>query len=233
MHLTGGILRHFRAFSTPEQNPALEVSSTSAHPQVTQTVGLLVTQDEIKMINSDFQTESNITQPKKSNRKLWFLGCGGALILLCVILGAIGYYFLNTPSNDPLVGELSFPATVKKGDNFDFVLTLTNSTQNSLFLKHIVFFHLLDAPFLLDGVKVISVEPEMTSDLLNSKGDLEYAYFREIKPGETQTVIFHLQAEKPTTYAINVGIYAKHPSRPDPAYIQALHITGVEIEITP
>ena len=38
MHLTGGILRHFRAFSTPEQNPALGVLSTPAHPQVTQTV---------------------------------------------------------------------------------------------------------------------------------------------------------------------------------------------------
>jgi len=52
VHLTGGILRYFRAFSTPEQNPALEVLSTSAHPQVpirsaqgaprTQTVGRLV-----------------------------------------------------------------------------------------------------------------------------------------------------------------------------------------------
>jgi hypothetical protein len=38
VHLTGGILRHFRAFSTPEQNPALGVLSTPAHPQVTQTV---------------------------------------------------------------------------------------------------------------------------------------------------------------------------------------------------
>ena len=38
VHLTGGILRHFRAFSTPEQNPALEVLSTPAHPQVTHTV---------------------------------------------------------------------------------------------------------------------------------------------------------------------------------------------------
>jgi len=33
-------LRHFRALSTLEQNPALEVLSTPAHPQVTQTVGL-------------------------------------------------------------------------------------------------------------------------------------------------------------------------------------------------
>ena len=39
VHLTGGILRHFRAFSTPEQNPALKVISRPAHPQVTQTVG--------------------------------------------------------------------------------------------------------------------------------------------------------------------------------------------------
>ena len=39
VHLTGGILRHFRAFSTPKQNPALKVLSTPAHPQVTQTVG--------------------------------------------------------------------------------------------------------------------------------------------------------------------------------------------------
>ena len=42
VHLTGGILRHFRAFPTPEQNPALGVLSRPAHPQVTQTVrGLL------------------------------------------------------------------------------------------------------------------------------------------------------------------------------------------------
>jgi hypothetical protein len=32
--LTGGILRHFRALSTPKQNPALEVLSTPTHPQV-------------------------------------------------------------------------------------------------------------------------------------------------------------------------------------------------------
>jgi len=38
VHLTGGILRHFRGFSTPEQNPALEVLSRPAHPQVTHIV---------------------------------------------------------------------------------------------------------------------------------------------------------------------------------------------------
>ena len=40
VHFTGGILRHFLALSTPEQNPALKVLSTPAHPQVTLAVGL-------------------------------------------------------------------------------------------------------------------------------------------------------------------------------------------------
>ena len=39
VHLTGGILRHFRAFSTPEQNPAPKPSPSPARQQVTQAVG--------------------------------------------------------------------------------------------------------------------------------------------------------------------------------------------------
>ncbi|MDP1624198.1 MAG: class I SAM-dependent methyltransferase [bacterium] len=42
MHWTLGILRHFRVFSTPEQNPAFGVLSTPAPAPVTQTVGWLV-----------------------------------------------------------------------------------------------------------------------------------------------------------------------------------------------
>jgi hypothetical protein len=43
MHSTLGILRHLRqAFSTPEQNPALEVLSTPAPAPVTQTVRRLL-----------------------------------------------------------------------------------------------------------------------------------------------------------------------------------------------
>jgi hypothetical protein len=41
VHWTLGILRHFQAFSTPEQNPALEVLSTPAPAPVTRAVGQL------------------------------------------------------------------------------------------------------------------------------------------------------------------------------------------------
>jgi hypothetical protein len=47
VHLTGGILRHFQALSTPKQNPALEVLSTPAHPQVTQTVRRLPVKQQV------------------------------------------------------------------------------------------------------------------------------------------------------------------------------------------
>ena len=48
VHLTGGILRYFQAFSTPKQNPTLEVLSTPDHPQVTRVVGLQTSQPNEK-----------------------------------------------------------------------------------------------------------------------------------------------------------------------------------------
>ena len=59
MHLTGGILRHFRAFTTPEQNPAPEVLSMSAHPQVTRAVGRL--QLELHVQNLNYEEGSLLT----------------------------------------------------------------------------------------------------------------------------------------------------------------------------
>jgi len=48
---TVGILRHFRALSTPEQNPAFGVLSTPAPPPLTQTVGpLLVGKYTVKIL---------------------------------------------------------------------------------------------------------------------------------------------------------------------------------------
>lgn len=188
------------------------------------------------MTDSSFQTEQDMVirkdQPK---RRLWLWGCGGSIILFCVLLGVVAFY-LFSPSNEtfPLNGEVSFPSTVRKGDNFDFVVILTNPTTNPIFIKHIVLHRLLNAPSLLDGATVTSVEPVMNSEILvTSRNDVQYSYFREIKPGETQTVIFHMQALNPGIYYENVGVYAKDPLLPEPAFIHAFHFTDAEIEITP
>jgi hypothetical protein len=60
--LTGGILRHFRAFSTPEQNPALEVLSTPAHSQVTQTVGQFLANKNSRNVFGQVRLARSINQ---------------------------------------------------------------------------------------------------------------------------------------------------------------------------
>jgi hypothetical protein len=133
----------------------------------------------------------------------------------------------------PLDGNVSFPSTVKKGKDFDFVITLTNSTAEAIFIKHIVLHDYLTAPSLLVGARVISVEPEMDSEPLGSRNDMQYSYFQEIKPGETLTVIYHMQAENIGVFYANVGVYARDPSQPDPAFIDAFHYATAQIEIKP
>jgi len=187
------------------------------------------------MNNLDLQTEQGMTvQESKPNRKLWIWGCGVGLILVCLLIsGVVGYiYFAANKSPVQLEGTISIPPEAKQGNEFDIVFTLTNSTAEPVFIKHIVFFRILDSPFILEGASVTSTEPEMEAEPLNAR-DVKYSYFREINPGETQTVIFHMRAENTGKYYENIGVYAKDPSRPDPAFISVFHLTGVEIEITP
>jgi hypothetical protein len=132
-----------------------------------------------------------------------------------------------------LNGELAFPSTVKKDDKFDFVVTLTNPTTNPIFINHIVL-HRSSGPSLLDGATVTGVEPEMNFEILvTSRNDMQYSYFREIKPGETQTVIFHMKALNPGIYYLNLGVYAKDPLLPPPAFFHAFHYIDAKIEIMP
>lgn len=148
-------------------------------------------------------------------------------------MGVIAY-FLFSPSDEsfPLDGNVSVPATVKLGDKFEIVINLTNSTAESIFIKHVELSNFLDAPTILNGAKLLSVEPEMDFEQTYAN-TFQYSYFREIKPGETQTVIFYMQAESTGTYYENVGVYAKHPLLGEPAFLVAFHINAIEIEITP
>ena len=154
----------------------------------------------------------------------------------CIAILGIIAFFLFYPSEEPsypLDGKVSFPSSVKNGDNFDFVVTLTNSTEEPIFIKHIVLHNFLTAPSIFDGSRLLSVEPNMDSESLGSRDDLQFAYFQEIKPGETITFNFHLQAENIGTYYEDVGVYAKDPSKPDPAFIAAFQYSTAQIEVTP
>lgn len=176
------------------------------------------------------------SQENKPKKKVWLWWLGGCGLLACIAVLSIIALFLFYPSEEssfPLDGSVSFPSTVKKGEDFDFVITLSNSTTETFFIKHIVLHYYFNSPSLLDGARIISVEPDMASEPFMSENDMQFSYFQEITPGETLTVVIHMQAENTGTYYNNVGVYAKDPSKPDPAYIQAFHTSTFEIEITP
>jgi len=188
------------------------------------------------MVTLDSQSEQGVVlQNGKPKRKLWLWGCGGCTILICIVLGAVAFIVFS-PSNEsyPLNRNVSFPSTVKQGDEFDFVVTLTNPTTKPIFIRHIVLHTFLGSPGLLDGARVISVEPAMNSErLYDYQNDVQFAYFQELQPDETLTFTFHMQAEKVGRYIENVGVYARHPFLDDPNFQVGFYVQGLEIEITP
>lgn len=186
------------------------------------------------MANSDLPTQQGMTiQDDKPNRRAWLWACGGCTFLICGVLGILAFlWFASANESYPLQGEVSFPSTVKKGDSFDFVITLSNSTTDPVFIKHFTLQNYVGLPSLLDAVTVMSVEPNMESEPI-VENELQYPYFQEIKSGETLTVIFHMRAENTGTYYIDVGVYARHPFLADPAFITAFWFGPADIKITP
>ena len=186
------------------------------------------------MANLDVPSgQSTVIQNEKPNRRLWIWACSGCVVLLCLVLGVGGFILFSVSDESyPLQGEVSFPPAVQKGDDFDLVLTLTNLKTEPLFIKHFALQNYVGLPSLLDAVTILSVEPHMESEPI-VENELQYSYFQEIKSGERLTVTFHMRAEKTGTYYIDVSVYARHPSLPDPAFINGFWFGPGEIEITP
>jgi hypothetical protein len=97
VHLTGGILRHFRALSTPKQNPAFEVLSTPAHPQVTQAVETVEKVPFQKMIFEKWD--------KSTEKQLVFCVPNNILAIFKTVVGDFCENFSNKRFFDSLVGR--------------------------------------------------------------------------------------------------------------------------------
>jgi hypothetical protein len=174
-------------------------------------------------------------QQTKPKRRLWLWGLGGCGLLACAGLGVLAFFLFILPADDsePLVGNVSFPATVRKGDHFDLAVTLTNPTAEPIFIKHVVLHNFLTTPSFFDGASLLGVEPNMPAESLEVRDDVQFPYFQQIKPGETITVVFHMRAENAGTFYEDVAVYARDPVRPEPAFIYAFHYAPAQIEVTP
>lgn len=138
---------------------------------------------------------------------IWIL----AAVVICCLLscaGVVGFvlYFGRAPEN--FTAEYSMPSVVTRGEEFDLVISMTNTGTEPIQVGDID----LDESFggsILDGSIVLSTEPDMERDYSLS-GIKTFKYDRLLRPGASQTVVFHLQATTPGEFGGSVGIYIRN-----------------------
>ncbi len=139
-----------------------------------------------------------------SNWWKWLLG----ILAVCICLscaGTIGvlYYFGQEPEN--LSIDYSMPSIVRKGENFDLVITMTNTGSTPFTVDDIDLDEIMDDS-ILDGAIVLTTEPEMERDYSVS-GIKTFIYKQTIQPGETKQAVFHLQATTVGEFGGSIGVY--------------------------
>lgn len=141
---------------------------------------------------------------QRSNWWKWLLG----ILAVCICLGCVGtvgvfYYFGREPENISV--DYSLPPVVKKGENFDLVITIRNTGSQPLTVEDIDLDELLGGS-ILDGAIVLTTEPEMERDYSVS-GIKTFLYNQTLQPGETKQAIFHLQATTVGEFGGSIGVY--------------------------
>ena len=135
------------------------------------------------------------------------IACGVLTLLAicaCIVsgVGMLAYYGREP---EGLTVEYSIPSSVARGEEFDFVLTITNTGSEDVFVGDID----LDEAFsesILDGAITISTDPVMEKDFSVS-GIKSFQYNRNIPAGSTQRVVFRLQAVSAGEFGGSVGVY--------------------------
>lgn len=156
------------------------------------------------MINNPVGEYSTVET--KSGLKWW--AWAGIILGICCCLGLIGTvgffaYFGREPENISL--EYQMPQVVKMGENFDFVLKITNTGSESFMVGDIDLDETLGGS-ILDGSVVLDTEPPMERDYSVS-GIKTFYYNQTVQPGETKTITFHLQATTVGEFGGSVAAY--------------------------
>jgi hypothetical protein len=97
------------------------------------------------------------------------------------------------------------PSIVKKGENFDLVLTLTNTGVDPLTVTEIDLDEAL-GDSILDGAIVLETDPSLERDY-SVNGIKTFLYNQTLQAGETKQVTFHLQATTAGEFGGSIGIY--------------------------
>lgn len=104
-----------------------------------------------------------------------------------------------------LVASHDVPAQVSVDETFDLTLQITNTGNTDIDISDIDLKSMFN-PTILDGVLVLGTEPEMER-YYSSPGVVTFSYNKTLASGESQIVIFHLQALKPGYFDGPVAIW--------------------------
>jgi hypothetical protein len=146
------------------------------------------------------------TKGLAQNTKI-IVGCG---IVVAVLMCAGAIYFVYTLRDSEVLGiEAKYPETVQAGDSFKLTLVLKNNGDVDIEVQDIDLSPALSGNYdsILAGATVIRTEPAIKSDEFPSLKMWAYHYNRVVKPGETHTVIFYLQAVKVGEFHTDVDVY--------------------------
>jgi len=147
------------------------------------------------------------------NRPQWWVWLIIAILACCCLAfaGLIGtiVYFSREPQD--LAVEYSSPPVVKKGETFDFKLSLRNTGNEPITITDIDLDEALGGS-ILDGCIVLETEPFMQRDY-SLEGIKTFNYGQTLQPGETKTLIFHMQAVTAGEFGGSLAVYVGNTSK--------------------
>lgn len=152
----------------------------------------------------------NIQSPaprKYSNVLSFILGSCVGMLVSCVGTAGLFIAFALSVSQHPAGLQVThdLPCQARVNENFDLTLKITNRSESDLFVGNIGLAEMF-MPSLLEGMVVTGTEPQMNKDY--SVEGVKLYYFNDtVGPGETRTVIFHLQAKTAGKFGGPVGVY--------------------------
>jgi hypothetical protein len=162
------------------------------------------------MVNNSIDPYSTGKPANSSNWWKWALGA----VTVCICIGCVGIvgfvlYFGQEPEGLSL--DYSIPSVVGNGENFDLIITITNSSSNPVTVSDIYLDEALVGS-ILDGSIVLETEPPMERDY-SIEGIKYFNYNQLINPGETKSIVFHLQAIAMGEFGGSIGVYVGDTSK--------------------
>jgi hypothetical protein len=152
----------------------------------------------------DAYLQRQLGMKKMANKKTyWIIGIGCFTVICCIFV-FLGYFFLSGKSQYFLANkeelsdikiDLTYPEKVKIGETFDLGIQISNLSNQPQFLDSIDLyttylkgFHLIgsEPPFIKSRVIYPDTKAEYTT----------YAFEEDIDGKSSETVRFHLTAEK-------------------------------------